>query len=83
MNLPAIDGDDSKWDKIEKMLDRKISATHFEQCCNYGNTRWMVFTSKMCGNTCGRVTFHVKMQVIDLHLYLKCHSSTGVFHTFC
>ena len=19
----------------------------------------------------------------DLHLYLKCHSSTGVFHTFC
>ena len=23
------------------------------------------------------------MQVIDLHFYLKCHSSTGVFQIFC
>ena len=22
-------------------------------------------------------------KVIDLHLYLKCHSSTGIFQTFC
>ena len=34
-------------------------------------------------NTYGRVTFYVKMQIIDLHLYLKCHSSTDVFQTFC
>ena len=39
--------------------------------------------AKCLKNTCGRVTFSVKMQVIDLHLYLKCHSSTGVFQTFC
>ena len=25
----------------------------------------------------------LKIQVIDLHLYLKCHSSAGVFQTFC
>ena len=23
------------------------------------------------------------MQVIDLHLYVKCHSFTGLFHTLC
>ena len=34
-------------------------------------------------STFGRVTFKVKMQVMDLHFYLKCHSPTGVFHTFC
>ena len=33
--------------------------------------------AKYLKNTCGRVTFY------DLHLYLKCHSSTGVFQTFC
>ena len=46
--------------------------------------------SKCLKNTCGRMTFQVKMQVIDLvkiqvidlHLYLKCQSSTGVFQTF-
>ena len=31
--------------------------------------------------TCGRVIFYVKMQAIDLHIYVKCHSSTGVFQT--
>ena len=39
--------------------------------------------AKCLKNTCGRVTFLVKMQVDDLHLYVKCHSSTGVFETFC
>ena len=39
--------------------------------------------AKCLENTCGWVTFSVKMQVMDLHLYLKCHSSTGVFQTFC
>ena len=34
-------------------------------------------------NTCGRVTFQVRMQVIDLHLYLEFHYSTSVFQTFC
>ena len=46
--------------------------------------------SKCLKNSCGRMTFQVKMQVIDLvkmqvidlHLYSKCHSSTGVFQTF-
>ena len=39
--------------------------------------------AKCFKNTCGRVTFQVKMQVIDLHLFLKCHSSTSVFQRFC
>ena len=39
--------------------------------------------AKCLKNTCGRVTFLVKMQVDDLHLYVKCHSSTGVIETFC
>ena len=34
-------------------------------------------------NICRRVTLSIKMQVIDLHLYVKCHSSTGTFHAFC
>ena len=34
--------------------------------------------AKYLKNTCGRVT-----PVIDLHLYLQCHSPTGVFQTFC
>ena len=38
--------------------------------------------AKCLRNTCGRVTFLVNMQVDDLHLYLKCHSSTDVFQTF-
>ena len=25
---------------------------------------------------------HVNFDTVDLHLYLKCHSSTGVFQTF-
>ena len=37
---------------------------------------------KCLKNTCGKVTFSVKMQVDDLHLYLKCHSSTGAFQNF-
>ena len=36
----------------------------------------------MFENTYGRVTFYVKLQVIDLHLYLKYYSSIGVFQTF-
>ena len=32
------------------------------------------FPAKCLRNTCERV---------DLHLYLKCHSSAGVFQTFC
>ena len=38
--------------------------------------------NKMFENTCGTVTFQVEMRVIDLHLYLRCLSSTGVFQTF-
>ena len=38
--------------------------------------------AKCLKNTCGRVTFSVKMQVDDTCI-LKCHSSTGVFQTFC
>ena len=38
--------------------------------------------TKCVKNTRGRVTFYVKMQVDGLHLYLKCHSSTGVFTYF-
>ena len=39
--------------------------------------------AKCLRNTCGRMTFSVKMQVINLYFYLKCLSSTGVFQTFC
>ena len=38
--------------------------------------------AKSLKNTCESVTFQVKMQVIGLHYYLKCHSSTGGFKTF-
>ena len=38
--------------------------------------------AKCSKNTSGRVTFQVKMQVIDQHLYLKYHSSPGVFQVF-
>ena len=34
---------------------------------------WFLLT-KCQKNTCGGVTFSVKMQVLNLHLYLKCHS---------
>ena len=34
---------------------------------------------KVIENTFQTVTFYVKMEVIDLHLYLKCHSFTGYF----
>ena len=39
--------------------------------------------AKYLKNTCGRVTFLNNDQVIDLHRYLKYHSSTGIFQTFC
>ena len=29
-----------------------------------------------------RIKFQVSSFVDDLHLYLKCHSSTGIFETF-
>ena len=29
--------------------------------------------AKLLKNTCGRVTFQVKMQVNKVHLYLECH----------
>ena len=38
---------------------------------------------KCVKNTSGKVTFEVKMQVINLNLNLKRYSSTGVFHLFC
>ena len=41
--------------------------------------RLLVFISKMFEKTCGRVAFKVKMQVINLYLYLKCHSTTDNF----
>ena len=41
------------------------------------------FTPAKClKNTFERVIFYIKMQVNYLHLYLKCSSSSGVFHTF-
>ena len=39
--------------------------------------------AKRVKNTCGRVTFLVKVQVTDLHIYLKCLSSTRIFDMFC
>ena len=39
--------------------------------------RWFLL-AKCLKSTCGRVTFLIKMQVV----YLKCHSSTGVFEFF-
>ena len=41
-----------------------------------------ILLTKCLKKTCGRVTFSVEMQVFDMHFYLKCHSSTGVFQTF-
>ena len=41
------------------------------------------FTPVKClKNTFERVILYIKMQVNYLHLYLKCSSSSGVFHTF-
>ena len=42
---------------------------------------WFVL-AKCLKNTCGRVTFYVKMQVDDLDLSVKRHSSTSVVQTF-
>ena len=39
--------------------------------------RWFLL-AKCLKSTCGRVTFLIKMHVV----YLKCHSSTGVFEFF-
>ena len=58
---------------LENLLFKKQFNPFFDQCSTHGQTRLSVFT---------RVTFSVKMHVIDLHLCLKCHSSTGVFQTF-
>ena len=38
---------------------------------------------KCLRNTNGRLTFSVKTQVNDLHLFLNYHSSTSVSRTFC
>ena len=43
---------------------------------------WFLIAKRL-KNFCGRVTFYIKMHVDDMHRYLKCHSSTGVFQTFC
>lgn len=45
--------------------------------------RRSVVLTKPVRNAGGRLTCLVKMQVIDLDFYLKCHSSTGVFYIFC
>ena len=42
---------------------------------------WFTLAKSM-KSTRGRVTFYIKMQVNYLHLYLKCHSSTGIFPRF-
>ena len=46
--------------------------------------RWFLI-AKCLKNTCGRVTFYVKIQVNGLHLYLKYHSFTlpQVFFKHC
>ena len=38
--------------------------------------------AKCVKNTCERKIFQANMQVLDLYLYSKCHSSTGVFKLF-
>ena len=40
------------------------------------------FLAKCLENTCGTVTCYIKMQVDDLHFYVKCYSSKGIFQTF-
>lgn len=37
---------------------------------------------KYVKNNCGRTIVLVKMQVTDLHVYLKCYSSTGFIHAY-
>ena len=55
--------------------------THFNpfQCSICGETRWLVFTSEVCGGRLCGVNFKVKMYVIDLYLCLECCLSGGVF----
>ena len=45
-------------------------------------TKWMIITSKMFEKRQWKSDIWVKLQVDELYLYFKCHSSTGVFHTF-
>ena len=56
------------------------SLTFFNQCSTYGKTRWMAFASKMCEKHLWQTDILKKDAG---HLYLKCHSSTSVFHTLC
>ena len=49
---------------------------------SYVETSSWVLLAKCLKNACGRLTLN-EDAVIDLHLYLKCHSSTGIFQTFC
>ena len=51
----------------------------FDQCPTYVETRQLVLTSKIFE----KHLWKSGMEVDDLHLYLKCHFSTGVFQTFC
>ena len=53
----------------------------FDQCSTYGKTRYLVFTRKMFEKHLWKSD--ILSKVIDLHLYLKCHPSTGVFQIFC
>lgn len=43
---------------------------------------WFALT-KGVKSICGRVKLSVMIQVIELHLYLKSHTSNGAFYTLC
>ena len=67
--------------KIARMKNLKITFNPFSTNVPFMDKPGSWFLLAKClKNTCGRVTFK---QRCDLHLYLKCHSSTGVFQTFC
>ena len=73
--------------RFNRVFFLKITAFNFNPVSTNVLLIWkpgsQILLTKFLKNTFERVTFVVKMQVIDLHLYLKCHLSTGVFQTFC
>ena len=60
------------WEETQEICD---------QFSSYGKPgSWFTLAKCMKWNR-GRVTFYIKIQVNYLHVYLKGHSSTGLFHT--
>ena len=72
------------WHGLAKFLLKILVSIHLGLMFHL--QRNQAIDCKICErvkNTFASKRFSVMIQASDLHLYLKCHSSTVVLHTFC